>query len=375
LIRLFHSDQAAKQPILRLQDRLSALYPNSRALLVNRGRHALEIALRAFADIRPNACEVLYPGYICNSVIAAIHRCGLEPRPIDVQANLNIDPVLVADAISDRTLAVVAAHMYACPADIFNLEKICRDRGTFLVDDAAQVMGIKQDGRPLGAFGDVGILSFSQSKTVVAGSVNAGGVLLVNNPALINRVEQLWRFLPSGNYTWNDKWQFLRDSLWEPYLGRPYYYWSEMRRRWFSSQISGSSRPASHIAPATAALALHQLDRLDQRIAGRRRVAALFAEELLPLPSVRFPQYQENRYLTRIMLTMPDKNEIPALRSSLLRQGIQTRQAYHTVESGGKDLPNAMHFSAHGLELPSHSRMDRSNVKKIVDRLSLCLAD
>ena len=371
-LRVF-SDESALRSVAMLEDRLAALYAPSRIFLVNRGRFGLEIALRVFAGLRPAAREVLYPGYICDSVIAAIKRCGLIPRPIDVTVDLNIDPSLVKAALSEQTLAVIAAHMYACPAEVDSLEKICRDRGVFLLDDAAQAGGVRAGKRLLGTYGDAGVLSFSQSKTLVAGGINAGGALVINNPALIDRVEMLWRELPPGHYSWSDRWQFLRDSIWEPYLGGLHYYWTQFRRRCFSTSVPELSCPATRIAPTSSAVVIHQLDRLDQRMAGRVRVARLYHEELSSVLNVLFPQYQPDRYLARILLMMPEKVSIPALRLALMQQGVQTRRSYQIHETPGAALPNASFASQHYLELPSHSHMSRDTVRSIVERLSKCL--
>ena len=373
ILRALVSEHSLGRAALELEERLGVFYPASRVLLVNRGRYALELALRSFAELHPARDEVLYPGFICDSVISTIERCGLRARPIDVTAEMNIDPQLVEDALSDRTLAVIAAHMYGCPAGIAEIERMCRARGVFLVDDAAQVVGIAAGDRPLGTFGDVGLLSFSQSKTVVCGGINAGGALLVNDPSLVERITRRWNLLPPGHYRGADLWQFLRNSLWESALAQPCYYWEALRRR-LGVPISAMSCPPSKIANTSAALALSQLDTLSQRVAGRRAVAALYQEELRALPSIGFPQYQPGRYLTRIMLELPPNEEVSVCRAALRRLGIQTRRAYQTDEKRGAALTQSL-LASHGMvEVPSHSQMDRSNVKSVANALGEALS-
>ena len=118
--------------------------------LVNAGRNAIRLALDAFRKARPRLDRVVVPGYICPSVVDAVLACGLVPVGADIGADLNVRPDSVLEAIDDRTLAVICPHMYGCPAPIATIEHICRDAGVFLIDDSAQVLGVRVDGRPLG---------------------------------------------------------------------------------------------------------------------------------------------------------------------------------------------------------------------------------
>jgi dTDP-4-amino-4,6-dideoxygalactose transaminase len=355
-----------------LVDRLAALYGDAAILPVNRGRHGLEIALRSFAERAPRRTEVIYPGYICRSVIQAITRSGLTPRPVDVASDLNIDPALVEEAVGGGTLAVVAPHMYGCPARIGELEAICRRRGVFLVDDAAQVVGVSVDGRPLGTFGDVGIVSFCQSKTIVAGSGNAGGLLLVNNRSLLGPIEERWAMLPPGLYSLGDFGEFLRTALLEPYLARPHYYLEALRKRMGVSPHQ-PSWPMTRMSHSNAAIAACQLDSLTDRLRGRIAVAALYAERLKAYPELALPQYGDGRYLTRVMIALPAGTPIASTRRCLRRAGIGTRLPYEVAATADAPLPIASDCSSRLLELPSASSMGARRVAAVVTALAEAL--
>ena len=196
------------------RDALAARLSGRAIFPVNRARNGLRIALLAFREIRPDASEVIIPAYICPSVVEAVQACGLRVAPVDIGPDLNLDLVSLEQTITPATLAVIAVHMYGCPAQVASIEALCRERNIFLIDDAAQVLGVSAEGRPLGTFGDVGIVSFSQSKTIVAGARNAGGILAINKRELEPAIESAWRDLPPARNYRADIAQFLWDYKW-----------------------------------------------------------------------------------------------------------------------------------------------------------------
>src|SRR5438876_485861 len=80
------------------------------------------------------------------------------------EATFNIDPAAVEAAVTPRTAAIVAVHLYGLPADMVRLGDIARRHGLALVEDAALAFGSSVNGRPVGALGDVGCFSFAPHK-------------------------------------------------------------------------------------------------------------------------------------------------------------------------------------------------------------------
>ena len=345
--------------------RLRALYDDHPILLFNRGRHALEIALLTLSERRPQKNEVIFPGYICLSVLHAIERCGLTPIAVDIRRDLNIDPDDVRQHISSRTLAVIVPHMYGCPAPIRQIEEICLSHDVFLVDDAAQIVDIKLDGKPLGTFGHCGIASFSQSKTVVAGEGNAGGALIVNDPSLEPTLRAKWAALPDALYRRSDLPSFLPDGV----LPDPHAFWNyypaALRDRLTGKRPQSKPSVARKMANVNAILGLHQLETLSGRIAGRTRVASDFNAQLVGDDIATFLQYEPDRYLTRIMLLMPEGLDISRLRQHLRKARIATRRAYDVVAPDAGGLRHARSLACRLLEIPSHSRMTTKTVAHI----------
>jgi dTDP-4-amino-4,6-dideoxygalactose transaminase len=144
------------------------------------GRAGLTVLMRALRRIaRPEADEVIVPAYTCYSVPASIVRAGLRPRLVDVDPDsLDYDRAALAAADTSRVLAVVATNLYGIPNDLPHLVAFGRERGVFVVDDAAQALGAVSSGRPAGTWGDAGLFSLDKGKNV---SAIDGGVLVTGD--------------------------------------------------------------------------------------------------------------------------------------------------------------------------------------------------
>ncbi|MBD3168586.1 MAG: aminotransferase class V-fold PLP-dependent enzyme [candidate division Zixibacteria bacterium] len=148
--------------------------------LTSSGKSALYLILKSSAEIYPGKDEVIIPDYTCWTVPSAVIRAGMKLKTIDIQpGNFGIDPQQLEENISGKTLTVIAAHLFGIPGDIEAIEKICRERGVILIDDAAQALGAKVGGRQIGSFGDASALSFGRGKNIT--TLSGGAAVIRNN--------------------------------------------------------------------------------------------------------------------------------------------------------------------------------------------------
>lgn len=347
--------------IVKLQREFAAIYTQSTVLPVNAGRTALRLALGAFAAHRPERRRVLLPDYLCPSVVAVVRDLGLEPWPVAVGADLNLDP----DGLifEDNVLAVLAAHMYGCPARIGEIERRCLAAGAFLIDDAAQVVGVRSDGRMLGTFGDVGIVSFAQSKTIVTGIRGSGGLLLINNrdlqPDLLRSHAELSP--PLNRLT--SFFLFLVECLLAGRLGAAGYYANRITQALLPAAQEDPYAPAL-LANLEAGIALAQLVRLPQILAERTWVAEAYAAELDDILAVRLPQQAPGRFLSRCFVEFPDSQTASLARQSLHERKISTRTGYPAWSEGNGAVRGNV-LADRLLELPSRSQMTQAHVAQV----------
>lgn len=156
-----------------------------KALLTHSCTAALEMAA-ILSDIKPGD-EVIMPSYTFVSTANAFVRQGAVPVFVDIRADtLNIDETKIEAAVSERTKAIVPVHYAGVACEMDSIQNIAEKNGFLVIEDAAQGISSTFRGRPLGAIGNLGTLSFHETKNIISGE---GGALLVNDPELIDRAE------------------------------------------------------------------------------------------------------------------------------------------------------------------------------------------
>lgn len=143
------------------------------ALLCGSGSLALELALRGCGVGRND--EVILPSFCCTAVVPPILNAKAVPVFADVGEDLNLSASTVERVLTEKTRVIVVPHLFGNPADILNIVELVRGRPIHVIDDAAQAMGATIAGRPVGSFGDAGILSFGNEKVCFG---IGGGVLI-----------------------------------------------------------------------------------------------------------------------------------------------------------------------------------------------------
>ncbi|GFO68994.1 aminotransferase [Geomonas limicola] len=158
------------------------------AVGVGNGLEALHLILRAL-DLGPGD-EVLVP---TNTYIAswlAITHTGAKPVPVEPDpATNNMDPARVEAAITPRTKAILAVHLYGQTTDIDPILAVARRHKLKVIEDSAQAHGARYHGRRAGSLGDAAGFSFYPGKNL--GACGDGGAVTTNDPELARRVKVL----------------------------------------------------------------------------------------------------------------------------------------------------------------------------------------
>jgi dTDP-4-amino-4,6-dideoxygalactose transaminase len=156
-----------------------------KAMLTHSCTAALEMAA-ILADIAPGD-EVIMPSYTFVSTANAFVLRGGVPVFIDIRPDtLNIDESRIEAAVTPRTRAVVAVHYAGVGCEMEAILDVARRRNLLVIEDAAQGLLTEHRGRSLGAIGDLGAVSFHETKNVISGE---GGALLVNDERFVERAQ------------------------------------------------------------------------------------------------------------------------------------------------------------------------------------------
>ncbi len=156
-----------------------------RALLTHSCTGALEMAA-ILCDVKPGD-EVIMPSFTFVSTANAFVLRGAVPVFVDIREDtLNIDETLINGAITERTRILVPVHYAGRACAMDPIMDIASEKGLFVVEDAAQALFSSHGDAYLGTIGDLGCLSFHETKNIISGE---GGALLINNPDLVGRAE------------------------------------------------------------------------------------------------------------------------------------------------------------------------------------------
>lgn len=152
------------------------------AVAVNSGTSALWVALMGLG-VGPGD-EVIVPGYTFIASMSSIAYARAVPVLAEIDETLNLDPRDVEARIGPRTKAIMVVHMLGNPARMRELQTIADRHHLLLVEDCAQAMGARYEGKPVGSMGAAGAFSFNAFKVLTAGD---GGMLITRDEATYRR--------------------------------------------------------------------------------------------------------------------------------------------------------------------------------------------
>jgi perosamine synthetase len=305
------------------------------------GTVALHLALAALG-IGPGD-EVILPTLTFVATANAVVYTGATPVFVDSEPHTwNIAPEAVARAVTPRTRAIIAVHLYGHPADMDPLRALADQHGLTLIEDAAEAHGARYKGRRAGSLSDVAIFSFFGNKIITTGE---GGMVLTDDPALAERC-----FLLENQARHNE------NPYWHAEIGYNY-----------------------RMTNLQAALGVAQLERIEDLIAVRVQNAAHYNRRLSEVPGLSRPpcaEWAENVYWMYTVLVEEEYGlDRDTVMTRLRQRGIDTRPAFypiHTLPMYHQDqrLPVAEEVGRKGLNLPSGATLTPEQVDLVCDVLA-----
>lgn len=335
---------------------------------VSSGTAALVVTLTALRSLSSRR-EVVMPAFTCFSVAAAVIRAGLTPVLCDVDAaTLDFDEQRLAETVSPRTLCVIVHHLFGVPAAVAHARRVCERHGAYLVEDAAQALGIEAGGERLGTLGDAGIFSFGRGKHVTCGS---GGLVVTSAApiaAAIARGHQTMASAPVAQQVA----EVLKTLLMIVFI-RPWLYWipAAIPMLGLGRTVYPSRIAVHRLSGFQAGLLRHWRRRLARSNEARAAAVSYFTRAL----SLRVGDGGTPPYL-RLPIVAPDAQARERVCTLSERRGLGVSIAYPMPISeipeiaaafDGQRFPAAARLSAQLLTLPTHHWLSEHDKRAIAD--------
>ena len=190
-------------PAINLENTLKEILGVSDVVAVSTGSTAIDLSVEAL-DIQTGD-ECVVPTFTIVSSISNLLRRGATLTVVDSDpVTWSIDADLAAEAITVKTKLVVPVHIYGLPVDMDPILNKVAGTQTFVLEDAAEALGVNYNDRHCGAMGDAGVFSFYANKIVTGGE---GGAIVTNDTAFAERVRYF------RNLCFNPKQRFVHEDL------------------------------------------------------------------------------------------------------------------------------------------------------------------
>ena len=309
---------------------------------VSSGTAGLHLALRA-AGVRAGDEVVTTPFSFVASANSVLYE-GARPVFCDIdRRTLNIDPPAAEAATGERTAGLLPVHIFGYPADMPALERFAERRGLWIVEDACEALGATHcDGPTVGARGNLSVFGFYPNKQLTTGE---GGAVVAPGAELKERIDSE------------------RNQGRSPDMG-----WLDHDRLGFNYRLSDLA----------CALGLAQLERLDEALAGRARVAALYGEGLAGVEGLELPCEDEGgdrRSWFVYVVQLPRGVDRDAAVAALRERGVDSKpylpaihlMSFYRERFGHREgeFPVCEDVAARSLALPFYVELTEGQVERV----------
>jgi perosamine synthetase len=346
LLETLRSGRLALGPRLgEFEAALASLLRHPISVVAN-GTAGLHLAIRA-AGVQAGDEVITTPFSFVASANCLLYEqaqpvfCDIDPR------TLNIDPEAASAVVSERTTGLLPVHIFGYPADMPAFESLAAERGLWIVEDACEALGaVHADGKPVGARGHLSVFGFYPNKQITTGE---GGAVVCPDDAAKQRIDSE------------------RNQGRAPDMG-----WLDHDRLGFNYRLDELS----------CALGIAQVERLDELLAGRDRVATLYAEALAEVEGLDLPCPDaggDRRSWFVYAVQLPPGVDRDAAVTAMRERGIDTKpylpaihlMSFYRERFGHREgeFPVCEEVSRRSLALPFFGELTDGEVEQVVSAL------
>lgn len=329
------------EPVLRFEEQMAGFCNLPYCAGCGNGTDALEISLKALGIGKGD--EVIVPAMTFIASAEAVVNVGAEVKFCDISGDTClIDPLAVEKAITPKTKAVIAVHLYGQMADMEQISKIAKENNLFVIEDSAQAIGAKFNGKGPGHYGDLATFSFFPGKNL--GAYGDAG-------AMVTKDEHLYAtFKKIANHGRLDK---------------------------FGHEMVGRN---SRLDTLQASILSVKIKYLEQWTRKRQECTLIYTQLLGKLKNLTIPKVhpQANHvfhlFVIRVDAAFRDQL-VKFLQSKGISTGVHYPQAVHETNAfndmahQSKDFPEASLLASECISLPIYPEMTKSQIEYVCSYL------
>ena len=332
--------------LAEFEEAIAARVGSPHVAAVSSGTAGLHLALRA-AGVEAGDEVITTPFSFVASANSILYE-GARPVFCDIdRRTLNLDPQAAAAAVSDRTSGILPVHIFGYPADMPAFERLGGERGLWIVEDACEALGARHgDGAPVGGRGHSAVFAFYPNKQVATGE---GGAVVCPDEKVKARIDSE------------------RNQGRAPDMG-----WLDHDRLGFNYRLSD----------VACALGLAQMERLDDLLEARGRVAGWYGERLAGIEGLELPCPDADgdvRSWFVYVIQLPEGVDRDGTIEAMRAKGIDAKpylpaihlMSFYRERFGHKEgeFPVCEEISRRSLALPFFPELTEGQLERVTDTL------
>ncbi len=355
------------------EEELKKFFGINHIFLVSSGKAALYLILKALKKIYNERSNVIIPAYTCFSVPSAIKKSGLKIVLCDIEEKrFDFNYAHLRRLLDHNTLCVIGTHLFGIPIDIERLIEICHEKGIFVIEDAAQAMGVYYKGRFLGTFGDIGFFSLGRGKNLCAGN---GGIIITNAEPIAGEISKEYVLLDKMKF-YSKLSEFLKIMLMDIFIN-PFFYWIPRSIKFLKigETIYYEDFPVKRLSGVQAGFLSSWQERLRKLSDIRRKNSGIIIKKIgMDIP--------EDIPYIRLPIILKDKKTRDYLHNISKREGLGLEKMYpyplNEIQQLGEDFnekeyPASRKISETLITLPTHSFLKEKDIERITYLIQTCM--
>lgn len=343
VVNVLKSPILSRGPELKeFEERVASYIDVPYAIAVNSGTSALHLAVKALGLKEGDEVITTPLSFIASTSCLMMERVTPVFSDVDLETG-NLDPAQIEEKITSKTKAILVVDYFGYPCDMDKIMEIAKKHNLYVIEDSCEAIGTEYKGERVGKKADIATFAFFPNKQITTGE---GGMIVTSN----KKIAKLCRSMRHHGSA---------DNGWAINERIGYNYW---------------------INELSCALGCVQMQRIDEILKKREKVANTYIDKLKDMPGIRLPpKLPDMKVSWYIFFIQVDQKIRDDLIKYLQERGVSSREYFPCIHTQpfykekfgftGGEFPNAEKFSKETIALPFYSNLKEEDINYVVKNL------